>query len=667
MILPLLLALAPPTAAPILKPIPRPFVPGFVPSGRVYYPPGSGAIDVARSYGAVPDDGRDDTAAIQRALDDHPSGNHIFYLRDGVYDLSDTLRPAPAQGHAKRNVFQGESAAGTILKLADRLEQDGEPFAGAVIDFNTGPAAQNFRNGVRDLTIRTGEGNPAAVGLRFRASNRGAVRNVVIESGDGAGAVGLDLSSDLNGPLLVSNVDISGFDVGVKAGGGHANSQTFERLTLFDQHEVAFLNPGWNMVAIRGLHTRGEVPAVVSANGDPEGVLTLLDSRLGGVGAASERAAIDLASGFVRGVEVTGFGTEVRRRFKSAGTGWQWRANDEILPPGEPYVTAPGLRPPVNAPLFPDRPAAPFTLPVRETPDIPRDAPAELWVDPRDHGGDPADGANAYEPERYAQQDDTAAIQAAIDACPDGGTMFLSGGAWVIEGEAIVRGGVRRVIGTNARILGRGRLTMGAATDGAGRNKAAIVEFADLECRGPSLHHASISTLVVRHCDFDLLTNAAPPSGKPAGPLFLEDHIGWLRLDGQTAWARQLNTEGPGGPHVDNRGGRLWILGHKTERADATFVRSSGGAVTELFGVFTYLNNGEAALPWYVAEDATLTVVGRKVYGPGGRGADQVTLAERRGRDARLGLRSDAKRLFPAGLFTAAPPGETPAGEAPAE
>ena len=394
--------------------------------------------------------------------------------------------------------------------------------------------------------------------------------------------------------------------------------------------------------------------------------MTLLDSRLEGVGAAANEAAIDLTGGFVRGVGATGFGTGVRRRFNSAGAGWRWRASDEPLPPGGPFVTAPGLRPPETAPLFPDRPAATFTLPVRDAPSVPRDAPAALWVDPRDHGGDPADGANAYRPEQFAAQDDTAAVQAAVDACPDGGTVFLSGGAWVIEGEALVRGGVRRVVGTNARIPGGGRFVVTDRGSAVAARPDGPIEFADLETHGVSLRHASAGTPVVRHCDFGLLTNAASPFGGPAGPIFLEDHIGWLRLDGQTAWARQLNTEGPGGPHVDNRGGRLWVLGHKTERADATFVRSAGGAVTELFGVFTYLNDGETGLPWYVAEDASLTVVGRKVYGPGGAGAGQVTLAERWGRSSRLGPRSDATRLFPAGLFTAAPP-DPPPGEPAAE
>ena len=233
-----------------------------------------------------------------------------------------------------------------------------------------------------------------------------------------------------------------------------------------------------------------------------------------------------------------------RRRFKSAGAGWRWRASDEPLPPGGPFVTAPGLRPPETAPLFPDRPAATFTLPVRDAPSVPRDAPAAPWVDPRDHGGDPADGANADRPEQFAAQDDTAAVQAAVqaavDACPDGGTVFLSGGAWVIEGEALVRGGVRRVVGTNARMPGGGRFVVTDSGSAVAARPDGPIEFADLETHGVSLRHASAGTPVVRHCDFGLLTNAASPFGGPAGPIFLEDYIGWLRLDGRTAWARQF-------------------------------------------------------------------------------------------------------------------------------
>lgn len=64
------------------------------------FPEDSGVVNVAE-YGAVPDDGQDDTAAIQDALDDHPSGNHVFYFPTGEYRVSETLRPARDGGQTE--------------------------------------------------------------------------------------------------------------------------------------------------------------------------------------------------------------------------------------------------------------------------------------------------------------------------------------------------------------------------------------------------------------------------------------------------------------------------------------------------------------------------------------------------------------------------------------
>lgn len=52
---------------------------------NVVYPPDSGVIDVTKPpYNAVPDDGKDEASAIQRALNSHVLGNHIFYFPNGV-------------------------------------------------------------------------------------------------------------------------------------------------------------------------------------------------------------------------------------------------------------------------------------------------------------------------------------------------------------------------------------------------------------------------------------------------------------------------------------------------------------------------------------------------------------------------------------------------------
>jgi len=86
-------------------------------SGDVQFPADAGVIDVA-AFGAVPDDGLDDTAAIQAALDANPSGNKIFFFADGVYDISGTLAPALCVGLGKACDLAGAE----FEKEADRLE-----------------------------------------------------------------------------------------------------------------------------------------------------------------------------------------------------------------------------------------------------------------------------------------------------------------------------------------------------------------------------------------------------------------------------------------------------------------------------------------------------------------------------------------------------------------
>jgi hypothetical protein len=186
----------------------------------IVYPPDAGVIDVtAPPYSAVPDDGLDDTAAIQAALDAYPNGNRIIYLRDGVYQISDTLSwPAgiPGQSDYKRTILEGRSRSGAVLRLADRTAAFGDPANARPVVY-TGPSApaQRFRNAVRNLTIHTGTGNPGAIGLHFASSNQGVVRDVTIRSGDGAGVVGLDLRGNENGPLLVRGLVVEGFAKGV--------------------------------------------------------------------------------------------------------------------------------------------------------------------------------------------------------------------------------------------------------------------------------------------------------------------------------------------------------------------------------------------------------------------------------------------------------------------
>ncbi|NJK28342.1 MAG: hypothetical protein HC925_07565, partial [Coleofasciculaceae cyanobacterium SM2_3_26] len=247
------------------------------------FPDDAGVVDV-RDYGAVPNDGIDDTAAIQQAFNENAGLNRIFYFANGVYDVSGQI-DFPA-GNEQRNIIQGQSREGTIIKLADNSGLNGALIS-KIPPGDT--VAQRFRNSLRDFTIDVGSGNPNAIGTNFMANNQGVMRNVDIVSRDGQGEIGLNLAPDENGPLLVQDVRVVGFDVGILTLNPTA-SQTLERITLEDQNHYGWTNFN-QTVFVRDLQS---INAVTSVWNQPDGNsdFTLVDANLIGVGAAANLPAI---------------------------------------------------------------------------------------------------------------------------------------------------------------------------------------------------------------------------------------------------------------------------------------------------------------------------------------------------------------------------------------
>ena len=242
-------------------------------SERIVFPDDAGVIDVT-AYGAIADDGQDDTAAIQQALDTHPTGNHIFYFPDGVYDISDTLT---LSGSQKRNIVQGQSEDKTILRLMNTVSAS---FDKAIINFGPRPA-QRFRNALRNMTISIGTGHPKTIGVQFNASNQGTMQNVTIESEDDQGHMGLDMTyTDEIGPLLIKGVTVEGFDYGIGTRWPTA-SQTFEDITLRNQKKLGWLNHNSQRVFVRHLNSINAVPAIRNVG---EAGVVLLNSHLTGTG-----------------------------------------------------------------------------------------------------------------------------------------------------------------------------------------------------------------------------------------------------------------------------------------------------------------------------------------------------------------------------------------------
>jgi len=544
----------------------------------VAFPQDSGVVDVT-AFGAVPDDGEDDTAAIQKALDGHPSGNHIFFFPNGEYHVSETLRPARDDGVTKRNIFQGQNRQKTILKLIDGLNHDN-----AVIDFRAGPA-QFFRNAVRNLTIDVGRGNPRASGLKFNASNQGTVSNVTIRSADRAGQVGLDLRhSDEVGPLFVRDLEVVGFEVGIWTGWQTA-SQTFEDVTLRDQKRVGWVNEASQSVFAHRVRSVNEVPAIWNAPwklpGSGQGKFVLVDAVLKGTGKAKDVEAIrNQKSMYVRDVGTPGYrraltNWQVGRRGNGSLDGREveeyWANGSSDNRRGGPFQ------------LFPS-PDCSLQLPIRDAPVPPLEPDRSQWDGPQNHNGLPNDG-----------KDDTQAIQAAIDSGAT--TVYLPRGTWTIDGEVILRGNVQRLIGTEAHIAGRGKIRI---VDG--RSKAVVIER--LQGGGVTYEHASQRAAVFRH----LLGWTYKAGIDKPGDVYVEDVVGApVVFRNQNVWARQLDIEGDIEDRADveaklvNDGGSVWILGFKTEDDGAHILTRNGGR-TELLGALHV--GGATQGPRYITEDA---------------------------------------------------------------
>ena len=136
------------------------------------------------------------------------------------------------------------------------------------------------------------------------------MREVTIRSGDAQGAIGLDLGyTDEQGPCLIKNVRIVGFDVGLSAKYA-VDSITLEHVILENQRVVGLRNAG-QCVSLRGLTSINAVPAVENTG---VGVLVLLDSQLRSpAGTASGPAVVNEkpAALFARNVTITGYATAI--------------------------------------------------------------------------------------------------------------------------------------------------------------------------------------------------------------------------------------------------------------------------------------------------------------------------------------------------------------------
>jgi hypothetical protein len=519
----------------------------------IVFPPDAGVIDVRQSPYFAKGDGRtDDTEAIQQALLENGNANRIIYLSNGVYRISATLRwPGGGGGKAQRaTILQGQSRDGVVIRLLDYTAGFNNAGRPRPMIWTGGDDQQHIRNAVRNLTLHTGVGNPGTTGLQFKANEQGCVRDVtIIAGGTGDGGTGLDLGHvDFNGPLLMKNIRVEGFDVGIRAAFS-VFSMTGENLELVGQRSAAIRNSG-QILSLRHVRSTNSVPALM--NVDQTGMTTLMDSTLQGLPQKRTFPAIhNRGIVFVREISAPGYTNLVENR---SGTGED--------------AAGPGVAEFFSHPLFNAFPAPHRTirLPVEETPEVSWDPPSQ-WAGPHQFGGQPQD-----------TRDDSAAIQAAVDSGAT--TIYLPNGTWVLRKQIDLKPSVRRVIGCEAKLLVQLAEGVSAFRVLGETNTPLVIERLEIEpSNRPGVEQASARPLVVSSC-YGL--NLAWP-GK--GDVFLEDVYSARGLEmgaGRRLWARQWSVAVQGRKLL-NSGGTAWLLGFKSALGGSLIETENEGR-TELLG-----------------------------------------------------------------------------------
>jgi hypothetical protein len=367
------------------------------------------------------------------------------------------------------------------------------------------------------------------------------------------------------GPALIKNLYVEGFDYGIQVGQPEYGL-TLEHITLRRQRVAGLLNQR-NTLAIRDLNSINHVPVIQNRQA---GLVIVVDGNFQG-GEAGTSAIDNQGHLYLRNVSASGYRAVVN-------------SNGQNLPKQfyPEFVSHPIYS------LF-KSPQKSLQLPIEKTPQF------------QDNN-----------PQNWANVTNYPSVQAAMNSGKS--TIYFPRGQYRLAGVITIPATVRKIVGFESFINLRARVrdpiepfTFRVASPSP---HPLIIE--GLLMGGATIEHQSRRSLVIQHCK---INGRGFKNAPGAGKLFLEDVQMSLSLDHpQTVWARQLNAETlqRAATKVSNNGGKLWILGIKTE-GKGTVITTRRGGQTELLGTLVYpvrqFTPEDRDQPAFINEDSNQSLI----------------------------------------------------------
>lgn len=563
---------------------------------NIVYPPNSGVTNMLTDprYKLRPNDPAEATynsTQIQLAIDSSRGRkegkiSQLLYFPNGTYYVNKKLSVGTTNGTSttSRNLtFQGQSREGTVLRLVDNTPGfNGFSSTGStstssnpVLVIYEGTVFNNnaMGNYVKNLTIDIGANNTNATGLDFHNNNYGGIADVTIRSSDSElrGQIGLKMTRELTGIGYIKNLKVEGFNFGIKTG-VYIEDYVFEDIELVGQ-KIAGVENTDKPLQFRRLTSINKVPAII--NTSSSGHIVIIDSDLRFTGdTASKIPAIDNRKGFL-------FVRNVKSNYPitiqdSVGADRTAELNDD----GE--FSSHG----VYTLLSGGEKLKSMNMPVKDAPEVPWDEDFANWV--------------VVDPLANGEGDDTDLINAAIASgkstvCIRYGTINIDSTIKFPDNHK-----VKRFISLGQyRVLPGGLLSTNSGTAsnkrpvfeiGTGANDALVIEGIRTtdEKVYQYIQNNSTKSVILRNNSL-YGSNKIYRNNPGAGTLFIEDiatlaENPYLSQQNDTAfyfnhqevYARSFNPENIM-TYALNEGGKLWVMGFKTEGIGTCFETTAGG------------------------------------------------------------------------------------------